>query len=387
MGDIHRESRIFGFLAPILLCLFIWLNVGACARSNGSRTSGESTSDDGPAQGNGIDSNKSADGSSVCVPPQQINGSNLNLTNPDECRPIDQSEGLPGFLTENFVVTTSKSAGSITVTGAAGTVVAEVSGQSPTAVNVNFILGPKTDLDKGLQSKEPLSIPGGKVLALLRAKADGSFSATIPLPATFEPDDVVFIRVGGSVLNGTVTFEKSNKRVTKLAYLILNGDSVFQPAQAKGQTGDTGTMHGNFMLVDERPDFKASQEQYANATAPFAQIWKDTITGLYVTNILNDSHIFTFWEELQTLCQNVKTMDGTGGWVLPSKDQLQSLANHGLGTSVPKYLDFRTWVDIQSFWSSTLLDANSAWFVNVLNLQANSIDWHGRSMGGICVRN
>ena len=192
---------------------------------------------------------------------------------------------------------------------------------------------------------------------------------------------------GGFAFNPLCSSSKSLAATVINATLTLtaNDGTISKGAAPSAHPTEDRSFQGNFMLLDAATGLTPSGATYSGATRPFAQVWQDLVSGVYFTNILYEAQGATNWDKSVALCGEVKSANGTGGWMLPSRDQLIDFRDHGIATSVPVVLGGRAWDEIGGFWSSVTEGPSGAVDV-LLNIAYSGSSLRSKtSYGVLCV--
>jgi len=122
----------------------------------------------------------------------------------------------------------------------------------------------------------------------------------------------------------------------------------------------------------------------AGATAAFSQIWEDTLTGLYFTNILYDGSGAVTWAGSMAMCKGLNSGDGTALWRLATQKELMQLYIDGISRLT---VAGGTWSS-QYMWSSSAVSywTDFAW-VTLLGNSDQGTEGRGETGNGVvCVR-
>lgn len=142
----------------------------------------------------------------------------------------------------------------------------------------------------------------------------------------------------------------------------------------------------NFTNKTGASPFAPSNTTPTYANQSWTQIWKDELTGLYLTNILHTSGGGSDWYRVSALCTGLDTLNsgnGGTGWRLPTQKELLQL-----------YIDGISKVSLAGgstnvfFWSSSGVSntTHGAWNVSLSNGDTNSPNRSNAPFSVLCVR-
>ena len=123
---------------------------------------------------------------------------------------------------------------------------------------------------------------------------------------------------------------------------------------------------------------------YANQS--WTQIWKDELSGLYLTNILHTAAGGSDWYRLSAMCTGLDSLNGGNGgtgWRLPTQKELMMLYIMGISK-----VSFAGGSTNASFWSSSGVSnlPSSAWMVSLSNGNTSTSTRNGTTNHVLCVR-
>jgi hypothetical protein len=122
----------------------------------------------------------------------------------------------------------------------------------------------------------------------------------------------------------------------------------------------------------------------AGATAAFSQIWEDTLTGLYFTNILYVGSGSVTWAGAMSMCKGLNSGDGTAMWRLGTQKELMQLYIDGVSRLI---VAGGTWAG-QYMWSSSAVSNSTfkAWMPNLAWGDQGNFNRFATFNGVFCVR-
>ena len=230
-------------------------------------------------------------------------------------------------------------------------------------------------------------------LAVLGIKSSSWKFSDLPLGVSCQSD------VDGYAYNPLCSASSSLSTARIKATLTL---TATDGSAAKGDSPNTapsndGVIVGNFMKLSASSGFVPSGITYSGASSAFTEIWKDLVSGQYLTNILYDgggTPSGTDWDKSTSLCASVDSGDGTGKWRLPREEEFCGLAyvfgcNGGFYSHDIKNVTFAggDWSS-NYFWSSSpdVGNSGSAWYVMLSNGNSHFYAKGNSRLGALCVR-
>lgn len=133
----------------------------------------------------------------------------LNERSVSEKRPIDEGEGLPGYLTDTASLQVAFNGKNLTVSASAGSLRSDEN-QKASSIAVDIIEVEKSFVKLTRNSTDhDLLVSGGKLISSFSSNDDGSFSSTVTLE---HPDVVVILRFSHST-DATVRIAQSPNQI------------------------------------------------------------------------------------------------------------------------------------------------------------------------------
>lgn len=204
----------------LLVCIAILLGSVSCFRPEANLRS--------DSQSNAQDSDQSIVNQAATDSCSETKSSSLKIM--AACRPKDEGEGVPGFLTDNFkAITITKTNSSIVISSIANSVEAVDSGDIK-AVNLVFVETNQASLNAALADGSIKPEVSGTIVGTTHPKFDGSFSIELAQSMA----EVLIIRAGGRTDDSTVTVAPSSRPGRYHGvFKVYALDGTFAPMEAK----------------------------------------------------------------------------------------------------------------------------------------------------------
>jgi invasion protein IalB len=166
----------------------------------------------------------------------------------------------------------------------------------------------------------------------------------------------------------------------------FNAGATFPPSAAPGWSTSLACDSSNFEDISTSggPSLTPSNTIPVGGNVTFSQIWRDNLSGLYVSNILYDGSGSKSWSDAIQTCRGLDSGDGTGNWHLPTQKELMQLYVNGASKITVSGGAWET-VHLWSASGSSSMLFN-AWVVDLSSGKVYDYYRNFRLNGAICVR-